>query len=751
MKLLDNKYLQLSIVALLCLYLEYLCFGSILLSPNKEVFAFGGDALFLYFNTTYHACYGSGMMLESMNYPFGESIFMTDAQGALSILLSTLKSFGFDTCNYSIGIVNGTILYLLPLCAIFVHLILRRFKVNIFLSITLSVAIALMAPQTFRLGSHYGLSYPFYIPMCIYWVLRKFDLERWEWKDLLFILVTTFFYLNNPYVGFAGLLFIPIITITKALRSKVIKKFYLQYFGVTFSIILMGYAIIKLTDPFVNRIKEQNGFFVYNIDFFGLFNSPYGFTSKVLSRILTMPGSGIENTINYGIIPLSVLLFLPIIITITIYKKRSLNNFLPNKDFSYIVFGGILLSLVACNGILPQSVQDFVSANLRPLLLFKATGRFIWLSYFVITIWTAWWLSSLSQKIKSKYIKTIVLVLLSAIWIWESSSGLYKYAHKMSRSGNMFARSVKWKDYLKENKINPKEYQAILALPIMQGWSSKLSTPIPWRSQYESTTMSITTGLPLVDGMLSRMSLDHAMNIIQLVSNPLIKRDLITKMPDDRPILVMDMSESDPLPEHQDYILSRSQKLTTYKHFDLYKLELDSLQKTPSIDSVNQRYSNSDFGIAIHYNGFDNINTEDDFRFKKGVKTLKKGINKLLYSTELKPLKDSTELELSFWTLFTPLHEGTPKFNIQTFDIDGKQIENVYVDSRNSRDVKDNWVRVNAILKTSEKVKGIRVYSFSHKHEIVDDLLIRYLDEDVVIEGNGLNNYLWNNFIIERE
>ncbi len=750
MKLLDNKYVQLSIVVILCLFVEYLCFGRILLFPNDEVFAFGGDALFLYFNTTYHACYGSGMMLESMNYPFGESIFMTDAQGGLSILLSSLRHIGFDTCDYGVGFVNGLILYLIPLCAVFVNLILRQFRINILLSVVVSVAIALMAPQTFRLGSHYGLSYPFYIPMCIYWVLRKFDLQKWEWKDLLFIGIALFFYLNNPYVGFAGLLFVPIITFIKIFRTKSFRTFYLQYFGVTFSIILFGYAIIKFTDPFVNRIKEQNGFFFYNIDLYGLFNSRFGFTSKVVSKFHILPGSGIENTINFGLIPLLAFVILPFILIYTVSKTKSLKSFLPSNSFGYIIIGGIFLGLIACNGILPQSVQDFISTNLRPLLLFKATGRFIWLSYFVIAIWTVWWLFGLVEKIESKYLRVAILTIIATLWMWEAYNGLHKYAHGLSINGNMFHRADKWKEYLKDNEINPDEYQAILALPIMQGWSSKFTTPIPWRSQYESTSMSITTGLPLVDGMLSRMSLDHAMNIIQLVSDPLIAKDLLNQLPDNRPILVMDMSESNPLPDNENYIISKSTSLSKYKHFDMYRLEIDSLRDVSIKDSVHNRYITLDYKSELHYNGFGNINTTEPYRYNKGVKVLNTGIDKLLYSTTLNDLKDSTAIEVSFWTLFTPLHEATPKFNIQSIDAQGKLIQNIYVDAQHSRDVKDNWVKLSAKLNSSKHINEIRVYSFSLKDELVDDLLIRYMDEDVVIDLSENSNYLWNNYLIER-
>ncbi len=750
MKWIENRYVQLGILVILCLFLEYLCLGSIFYQPNQETFAYGGDALFLYFNTSYHACYGSGMMLESMNYPYGESVFMTDAQGALSIVLASLRAIGIDTCTYSIGIVNGMIIYLLPLCAVFIHLILRRIGVHALFSIVTSVAITLMAPQTLRMVSHYGLSYPFYIPMCIYWVLRKFDLQRWEWKDVAFIIVASFFYLNNPYVGFTGLLFIPIITLLKGMKSKAHRGFYAQFFSVVIGIILSGYAIIKLTDPFVDRIKEQNGFFFYNIDLHGVFNSRYGFTRAIVSQFYTLSESLVESVINYGIVPLIGVVILPFFLAYSIYSRKSLSSFIPSKNFIYIIVGSAILSLIACNSIMPLALQDFINAYFRPLLLFKAPGRFIWLSYFVIAIWTVWWLHSIIGGIRTKYVGVVLLTAIASLWIWEATSGLTKFVSEMHRSNNMFARVNEYQACLNEANVNPKDYQAIIALPIMQGWSSKLVTPLHWKSQYESTSMSMISGLPLIDGMLSRLSLDHGMGIVQLGSNPLIKKDLLEKMPDARPILVMDMSEAERLPGHQNYLLNRSIPLGEFKNFDLYRLEIDSLSSTPEIDRARSKYLLKQFKSPLHYDGFDGMNTSEDFRYQSGSLLIGEGVNQMMYSTKLESLQDSMDIEVSFWTLFTNIHESTPKFNFETIDSNGIVIDNIFIDSQYSIDLKNDWVKVSATLNTSENLDELRLYSTSLKSEIIDDLMIRYQEEDAVVDNQLLDQFLWNNYLIQR-
>ncbi|HMP32269.1 MAG TPA: hypothetical protein PKD85_21860, partial [Saprospiraceae bacterium] len=86
-------------VIILSLLMMYYFFGAYLWKPNEMMMAFGGDALVLYYNTVYHACYGTGVQLQNMNYPFGELIFMTDAQASLSLVLMLFNKMGFSTCD----------------------------------------------------------------------------------------------------------------------------------------------------------------------------------------------------------------------------------------------------------------------------------------------------------------------------------------------------------------------------------------------------------------------------------------------------------------------------------------------------------------------------------------------------------------------------------------------------------------------------------------------------------------------------
>jgi len=112
-----------------CLLIEIFFFRGFLLEPNAYMFPFGGDGYFITYNMNFHAQHGEGLQLNSMNYPFGEVIFMTDANGVLTTLVQQLRDWGLPTEHAAIGFMNVATYYLIPLCVLFLFLIFLTFIV----------------------------------------------------------------------------------------------------------------------------------------------------------------------------------------------------------------------------------------------------------------------------------------------------------------------------------------------------------------------------------------------------------------------------------------------------------------------------------------------------------------------------------------------------------------------------------------------------------------------------------------------
>ena len=144
-------------------------FQDLLFHPNSKFFGFSGDGMQTYYNSWYHVLYDrSYLYQEAMNYPFKESVFFTACQ---PMVTNFIKFFGLSA--YTIGILNLTMLFSLPLSAVFLYFTFKEFKVNYILGALAAVVIAYLTPQIARMSSHYTLTYFFAIPAII-WLMIKF-------------------------------------------------------------------------------------------------------------------------------------------------------------------------------------------------------------------------------------------------------------------------------------------------------------------------------------------------------------------------------------------------------------------------------------------------------------------------------------------------------------------------------------------------------------------------------------------------
>ena len=172
------------------------------------MYAFGGDAFAIYYDLSYHVCHGSGVWFKGMNYPHGELIFLTDAQGALTVILKWINQNIINICDYTVGILHSLNVISVILTSLVLYYILKALKCGLITSVIFAPLITMLSPQILRLVGHFGLAYPVVLPICILWFIRKTNLKKFEKRDILFFITLLFFSFNNPYVGAgaAGLL-----------------------------------------------------------------------------------------------------------------------------------------------------------------------------------------------------------------------------------------------------------------------------------------------------------------------------------------------------------------------------------------------------------------------------------------------------------------------------------------------------------------------------------------------------------------
>ena len=185
------------ILSVACLIFFY---GKLLQHPNKVYFTDNGDGFQSYYSAIYHVKHDpSFWKMDGMNYPYGEQIFFT---GAHPFITNSIKSISvvIDISDYTVGIINLTMLLSILLCALSVYLVFKHLKLPFLYSAIVATALAFLSPQLDRLNGHFSLTYQFAIPMLLLFLL-KFNQSPSTKKSLL-IGALTFFMAGTQFYFF---------------------------------------------------------------------------------------------------------------------------------------------------------------------------------------------------------------------------------------------------------------------------------------------------------------------------------------------------------------------------------------------------------------------------------------------------------------------------------------------------------------------------------------------------------------------
>lgn len=677
--------------------------------PNNSMFAYGGDALAIYYNMVYHVCYGDGTLLSSMNYPHGELVFLTDAQGALSTLLQWIHLHVLPLCDKVLGIANGLNVWSVIMANIFIFLVLRQLKTPLWMATLFAPLISLLSPQIIRINGHFGLAYPFLIPLSIWWYLGKKN--AFEWKDILVWLTLLFFTFNNPYAGTgpAALLLAAGIFGFFLNRPKEINLAVLSMGVLT---VLPALLYFKTFDPVTDRIQNQWGFFHYYATLEGLITPPGSLWDRLLKGVLGM-GFQVrpEARINLGW-STTVLLLTYGVLSLTGKIKQPLP-----KSWKPLFIGAIAVFLYTTAVLLAPFDQTFVEEKMGFLLMFKAVARLAWPIYFILTITGIWFLSSFNRK-KSQLFVAIPLAL---IWIWE----IYVYM------GPKFEGTVNWNYFAEERKqelmkpitdaqIDLTKYQAILCLPKTMFWTDNFISNHHFNTQFYAMRISAATGLPLVNAMLSRMSIGQTAEAIELLSHPLIEKSLPHQFSSKQPLLIVLGANHPPLLEGEASLIQNSTLLLQTDGYALYELPLQNINKVVQLDEPVE--------TPIYYQGWNippvkekphqSWNAQLGY-FHKGSMAFEKGTH-LILEQRLSP----GNYTFSSWIQIDYRSHGVGNLQYLLYDTTQQLLLDTIIDTRTSNDVHDDWIRTGLQLEV-QQTSQLYIQLITPRTQILDDVLLR--------------------------
>lgn len=719
---------------------------------NNETFYDHGDLMVTHADMIYHVKYDDNSTFSGMNYPKGEYIFMTDANGSFATVFRWINDHVVDITEVMPGMIMHIMFLCLGLCGLFLYFIMKRLGVSTLIALALAPMITLLSPQMARFVAHLSLSYPMVLPMVILWCLRKYDHNRLQWLDLVFAAVLFFIFMNNAYVGFIMSMFCGLIGFLLFLFDYKKKNHLggsITMMAVPVLITIAVYVILKVNDPYDDRLEVQWGFFHYHTHWKSLFAQKYSLLGNFSRDNTIYDFRSVEWANNLGIIP--ILLCISAVIEYAYAKliKKS-TPLIAKLDQRWIIIfvASVLMFLFAANTtIFP--IKDFIEEHLTTLLMFKSSGRFSWPLYFTVALISAVILQKWVDRISAngRLSALFLVVPLVLFYAFEVNFYLDQIFGKLHSENYLTApyldnTPAKFEEY----NINRDRYQAMIVVPLLEGWNEKIATTVDKKSERGALTVMAFTGIPMVNGRLSRNSTGMTLEATQIASNSLIEKRALANLPSDKPLLiVMGAHAESKLSPGENALKDKAKYLFTVPKFHLFEITLDQIAeiRADALRAAAGKIAIAD-SISSDYLYVDHFETEirGNALFGNGSGVLKKGDNVVL-DQEFE-FGEETNVLFSNWTEITNKMYGSPEFRIQVLQ-DDKQIYKADLASRAAKDIYKNWIRSEAKIPMPQGKARILIQVDCNQDFLIDEVnLVK--EGDTTIHALPDGNYLIDNY-----
>lgn len=731
--------IPLTLVVTISLIVVAFIFGPIFWSPNQHLMMVGGDGGMLYFNILYHAWYGDGLTLGNLNYLDPECILMTASQASVATSIRTLSKIFPGIAHYSIGIVHVLFMMAILVQNICLYLVLRKMNIRTWMSVVFALCIGSLAPQLVRIGyGHFGLSYPFLIPMTFLWLMSDLTLKsNYKWT-MLFFLVLMFLGFNNPYLMFFAGLLILVFSFFGLIVSR--KKQFILKAGFGLVGLAVLYTVISLTDPFDDRIGQQWGHFYYASKLKGVFYDQYSILFKWLQPIIEVQPGRSE---TYATISLASIILLLIALFSAAFRQSKFALSEMSFHLKMMLLSASVIFLYSSAFFRLPLWEEF-AAGIKPLTMIKSSGRLSWIAYYVLSISAVVVFSKLWQLLAHNKFQKLLLVL-PLFWIYECGHYLDHFVKVKHYENSLTEDNLSKYTRSMDEVVDFKDYQALLTIPVIQSWMDNLLVPSEWTTEIHAQSISLAKELPWINSRLSRAPVGRSLQNVQLTAHPLIERTLINRLNQNAPILLVKGNTHTELSIGENALLKKADHVFHSDQVDLYRIMPVDFNHYDWRDNLLSQCMDS---LPWHkYLSFDHDASNQCGFFSDNGKLLSKEFEKIM---EVEIPEGATGFyELSFWNFVNIEKHGMPNYNVILKNQTGKEIYRDYIDSRTFIDNQNGWLRTSKHL---ELVAGqiLTLEGRGRYPMCMDELLLRPLDKPSICipksqDVISLNNYFINN------
>ncbi|MCB0685812.1 MAG: hypothetical protein KDC53_04785 [Saprospiraceae bacterium] len=733
-------------------------FGEVIIHPNGFLFSKGGDGLKNYFNLGYYLKYDDGLAFTGVNYPYGENLLFTDTQPIYALILNFFDNHICSIGNYSVAIINLSILSGMILASVLLFLILTHYNLPGWYSVIIAVCISLLSPQWDRIHGHLSLSYGFVIPLIWYLLIRyqeSADSRRLLWSAILGLAGFIVGGLHLYYILISsGFLFMVLFLEWFSSRKNVHHRAFDWYLLLAAFVPLIAlWSLSTLTDMTPDRPISPYGFFVYHANLASIFLPHYG-SSTILMNQLFHVSMNWEGRAFIGTASLIFVLgFLLHLIVRLIHNPETTS--LLDTNIKRYGFAAFLMLLVAM--CIPFEWLRFIPDLISPLKQFRALGRLSWVFFYVINVIAAIYFFKLFKRIQNQSFhptwRLTMMVFLLSSWIFDATSFYLNHGPvSIEKNDKLENNSEEYLNRFKEAGVKPGDFQAIFSLPLVAVRTDKMTFENDLSAHNEAMKCAFHTGLPIVQSSASRPSLSQTFSSIQLISSPMIRKTRLKDM-DQRPLLMLHTKGSN-LKQTEMHLLDQGSLLWQDEYIELLVLPISAFEDSLSTiekeieemlkDSLVHKHGkmicfpNCD---GVVYRSYDHLSDARATFF--GASALSGEEDKLILFDSNYLVREGEEKELSFWIYIDPQFSGMPSYEYFSGDNVSELSSSGRKESREIPEIYENWVRI-GIQMNPGIYHRLVLYG---KGTTVDNLMIRNQNQRVLIsehQQNLFNNYRVN-------
>ena len=761
-----QKVYGLVITIAITIALIFFFFEGPIKNPNNTFFATGGDGLKDYYTASYFVKYDTSYWhSNAMNYPYGENVMFTGSQPSIIHIVKFISNNIVDISNYTIGIINISMILSIFLGSIFLFLLLFHFNLPYLYSALVAIGITFLSPQIARMGGHFSLSYVFAIPFILY-LAANFHSKPKLWKSILLGLFMLWAFGTHIYMlGFYSFIIILYWVYIFFFKSSFGIKKGLIHFSLQFLFpFILLLILVSSTDSVSDRTSYPWGFLYYRAypeSILLPLGRPY---AKFLHSIRSFNHIDWEGYAFVGMVA-SVGFLLMIFFSVRrLINKNYLQAFWPSANpvqlniFFWISFVALLYSF----GLPFIMEMKWLIDYIGPLKQMRGIARFSWIFFYVINIYVFYIIWNLNKSRLNKYIWGSLVAASLFVLMYDArynvkfwSSFLNNKVPEISDKHNVLSKN-QW-----YHKVEKDKFQAVLPIPYFHIGSENLWVGVQQGMSNSAFTVSLKTGLPSMGVLMSRTSISQTLSSMQLVWEPYRKPAILSKLNPKKDILVVAKETNTNIPDPQKKLLQKSTLIFEGEDFYLYSLSFDSIVSVfeNSYSKVLESFNQSD--LKTHgeffttskekdfiYESFTN-ETSNKYYVEEGSKSQGFGLKRIFYRCNIPSYEPEVDFVLSFW-----IHGANTDLLLRSQLIveiaDSTSGANYHYETHNIGNlvqiVDDNWALIEVKFKVNNPGDelGFWIYNYDlrRKEYIVDQLMIKPLATDIYRKSD---NWLMKN------